>query len=195
MGLIKGIINYSDLGLKRRPDYVYFNHDGQEYSVCQTLSIEDKYDLIEVTLQKALEGSLYNLTKLAMYFELNCIYLYSNIIFTEEDRQDEGELYDILKQNGLAGEIMKRIPEKDIEALDAILNLEVEKREKKNLSVSGIVQSVIQDLPKNAEEVKNIMEYFDPQKFTEVMNFAKAINGGRDISDFDDYDSLDYIIE
>lgn len=195
MGLIKGIINYSDLGLKRRPDYVYFNHDGQEYSVCQTLSIEDKYDLIEVTLQKSLEGSLYNLTKLAMYFELNCIYLYSNIIFTEEDRQDEGELYDILKQNGLAGEIMKRIPEKDIEALDAILNLEVKKREKKNLSVSGIVQSVIQDLPKNAEEVKNIMEHFDPQKFTEVMNFAKAINGGRDISNFDDYDSLDYVIE
>lgn len=175
------LINYSDLKLQYKPEYVYFNYQGQEYSVCQTLSIEDKYDLIEATLYKALEGSLYNTTKLAMYFELNCIYLYSNILFTEKDREDEGKLYDILKQNGLAAEIMKRIPEKDIEALDAILNLEVEKREKQKQSINSVIETFLRELPKSTQEIKDIMQDFDPERFTEVIEFAKAANGGRAI--------------
>jgi hypothetical protein len=49
------------------------------------------------------------------------------------------------------------------------------------LSVSGLIQSFIQDLPAQAEAAMNIVNNFDKEKFQNVINFAKAANGGRDI--------------
>ena len=34
-----------------------------------------------------------------MYFNLNIVYLYTNLIFTEEERKDEEKLYDELKRH------------------------------------------------------------------------------------------------
>ena len=44
-------------------------------------------------------------------------------------------------------------------------------------STSGILQSLITDLPKQAEAMQNIIDNFDPEKYQNVMNFAKAANG------------------
>lgn len=48
-------------------------------------------------------------------------------------------------------------------------------------SASALVQNVITDLPKQAEAMQTIMDNFDKDKYQEVINFAKAANGGRDI--------------
>ena len=48
-------------------------------------------------------------------------------------------------------------------------------------SVSSLIQSFINDLPKQAEAMKDIMDNFNPEKYQEVINFAKAANGGREI--------------
>lgn len=48
-------------------------------------------------------------------------------------------------------------------------------------SVVSLVQSLINDLPKQAEAMKDIVDNFNPEKYQEVINFAKAANGGREI--------------
>ena len=48
-------------------------------------------------------------------------------------------------------------------------------------STSALIQSLVSDLPRQADAMKNIMDNFDPNKYQEVMNFAKAANGGREI--------------
>jgi hypothetical protein len=48
-------------------------------------------------------------------------------------------------------------------------------------SVSSLIQSFINDLPKQAEAMKDIMDNFNPEKYQEVINFAKAANGRREI--------------
>ena len=46
---------------------------------------------------------------------------------------------------------------------------------------SGIIQSIITDLPKQAEAMQDIIDNFDKEKYQNVLNFAKAANGGREI--------------
>ena len=48
-------------------------------------------------------------------------------------------------------------------------------------SVSGIIQNIITDLPKQAEAMQDIIDNFDKEKYQNVLNFAKAANGGREI--------------
>ena len=48
-------------------------------------------------------------------------------------------------------------------------------------SASALLQSVIHDLPKQAEAAMKIVDSFDKEKFQNVVDFAKAANGGRDI--------------
>ena len=52
---------------------------------------------------------------------------------------------------------------------------------KRNRSVVSLIESVISDLPKQAEAAMNIVNNFDKNKFQEVINFAQAANGGRPI--------------
>ena len=45
-----------------------------------------------------------------MYFNLYIVYMYTDLIFTEEDKLDEAEIYDTLESNGLIAEIISMIP-------------------------------------------------------------------------------------
>ena len=110
----------------------------------------------------------------------NNIY-YTNINFTDKQKEDENKLYDMFKSNGLMDEIIKNIPEDEYNMLYNYLLDEAKNRIKSRRSVVGLIQSLINDLPTQAEAAKKIMDDFDPQKFQEVINFAKAANGGRDI--------------
>ncbi|MBO7079189.1 MAG: hypothetical protein J6W64_05215 [Bacilli bacterium] len=49
-------------------------------------------------------------------------------------------------------------------------------------TAAAVVNAFIQDLPRNAEIAKEIVDSFDPQKYQEVVEFAKAANGGRAIT-------------
>lgn len=48
-------------------------------------------------------------------------------------------------------------------------------------STVSLIQGLITDLPKQAEAMQNIIDNFDKNKYQEVINFAKAANGGREI--------------
>jgi hypothetical protein len=50
------------------------------------------------------------------------------------------------------------------------------------MSVGATINKLINDLPKNAEAAAKIVENFDPQKYKEVVDFARYANGGRDIN-------------
>ena len=47
----------------------------------------------------------------------------------------------------------------------------------------SLVQNLITDMPKQAEAMSKILDNFDPDKYQNVINFAKAANGGREISE------------
>jgi hypothetical protein len=52
--------------------------------------------------------------------------------------------------------------------------------EKYNSTLAGTIQSIFEIAPDAGEKMNEILNSFDKEKFQEVIEFAKAANGGRD---------------
>ena len=175
-------ISFTNFGLKTRTETQSFDYDDQAIEVLQYLPIDDKYDLVMITLQNSEENGIYNPIKMDMYFNLYLVFMYSNINFTDKQKENLSELYDILESNGIIEQIINLIPESEynqlLNYLDEIMNKQLESQK----SIGGILNRFITDLPKQAEAMQDIVNNFDKEKYQEVINFAKAANGDRDIN-------------
>lgn len=174
-------MNYSDLKLKINQKTNATIINDKEIEVLQYLPIEDKIDLIQIALYKSREGGIYNEMKLDVYFNLYLVYMYTNLEFTDEEKEDEFKLYNELQSNNVFINVIGAMEEDEY---DALLNYLMEMKSN-NISYShsaaALLQTVIQDLPKNAATAAEIVDNFDKEKFENVVNFAKAANGQREI--------------
>ena len=106
-------INFSEIDCKQsiNKENKIINFNGSEIRVLNYLSAQDKYDLIMITLQKSIEDEVYSLVKMKTYFDLHLVMIYTNIVFSAEDRADEIELYDLLNKSGLIKAVREAIGE------------------------------------------------------------------------------------
>lgn len=169
-----GKIAYSKIGLKVNTEVNKFTFNNQEIEVLHYLPVEDKIDLIEIALQKAEEDGIYNETMLDMYFHLNMVYLYSNITFTEKQKENEPKLYDAMVSSGFMAAFLQAMDEDEYTAVFNDLQRVRASREKYDLSTVAIVKSLIVDLPENAKTAAAVIDGFDPAQFQRLLNFAKA---------------------
>jgi hypothetical protein len=159
------LINYKDIDFKKSIDKELktFDFNGSEIAVVPYLSINDKYDLIMVALQKSFEKGIYNNIKLDMYFDLGIVYMYTNIQFDSDDRADEAELYDTLKRSGLMEKIFEQIDEKEIENLYAYLFEVKEELLDYKGSLISFLGDLIDTLPQRAESALGMLKNMDPE--------------------------------
>lgn len=166
---------YASLKLKTDTSVKEIEFNGSKIEVLQYLPIDDKYSLVNITLQKSKDGSIYHPLKKDMYFHLNLVYLYTNLSFTDKQREDESKLYDALQSSGLLNLILENIPEEEYEILYSF----IEEYERDILNyqntIAGIIANLIESLPARAEEMQKIVDNFNPENFQEVLNFARAI--------------------
>lgn len=174
-------ITYSSLKLKMKNDIKTIDFNESKIEVKQYLPISDRIDLVDITLQKAQEDRLYNPLKVNMYFHLNLIYLYTNISFTDKQREDEEKLYDILDSNGLIDAVVAAIPEYEYEDLINKIAEKIDNELTYNTTAASLISKLINDLPEQAAAAAKIVEEFDPSKYQAVVDFAKAANGNRSI--------------
>lgn len=174
-------ISYANLKLKVDKSVETFDFNENKIEVLKYLPIEDKRDLVEITLQKAEENGIYNPVLLDMYFHLHLVYMYTNLSFTEKQKENEAKIYDALACNGFFDKFFEVLPEDEYENLmDYIEDIMEDVLTYKN-TAGAVLQSVIQDLPRNAQAAADIVKSFDPNKYQAVIDFATAANGGRNI--------------
>lgn len=174
-------MKYSDLDLKINTKTNIVMINGKEIEVLEYLPIEDKIDLIQIALQKSLENGIYNEIKLDMYFNLYLVYMYSNLEFTDEEKEDEFKLYNELQSNDMIAHVIAGMDEGEYDSLLDYLKIMKNSHESYRNSAAAIIQSFIQDMPKNAAAAAQIVDNFDKEKYKNVIDFAKSANGGRPI--------------
>jgi hypothetical protein len=174
-----GKITYSSLKLKTKEEVKKV--EGTDIEVQQYLPMQDKIDLIDITLQKAREDRLYNPLKVDMFFHLHLIYLYTNITFTEKQREDEYKLYDSLQSNGIISQVIAVMNENEYKTLLDMINETIDNELKYNTTAAALISKIIDDLPANAEAAQKIVDNFDKDKYKAVIEFAQAANGGNPI--------------
>lgn len=174
-------MKYSDLNLKINTNTNIVKIGDKEIKVLQYLPLEDKIDLIQIALQKSEENGIYNEMKLDMYFNLYIVYMYTDLEFTDEQKANEFTLYNELQSNEIIINIIGAIDEDEYITLIDYLEMMKKNNEKYKRSAAALFQTMIQDLPKNAAAAAEIVDNFDPEKYENVTNFARSLNGGRPI--------------
>ena len=174
-------VTFASLKLKMDESVKIIKVMDHEVEVKQAIPVSDKNDLVQIALQKSEENGIYNEIMFDMYFHLNLVYLYTNIVFTDKQREDEAKLYDILQSNHVIEQVISAMAENEYTDLLQYANDMQAAMLRYRNTAGAVLQSIIQDLPKNAAAAKEIVDSFDKTKFQSVIDFATAANGGRNI--------------
>lgn len=180
--LLNNKISFSNLNLKMTDEVFTYDFTPEvKIEIKKYLPIEDKYDLISIAMQNSYENGHFNNLKLDMYFHLYLVYMYTNLEFTDAQKDNPTKLYDVLYSNGLIDQIITRMDSEEYDYLIGMIGKEVDKAEKYNNTIASVINNFINELPVNAEKAKETIEQFDPEAFKNVFAFVKAANGDRPI--------------
>lgn len=168
-------MTFSELDLKTDKSIIPFQFQDKTIGIRKYLPIEEKNDLINISLQFAETASgLYDEVKLDVFFHLNLVYSYTDLEFSTDDKIDEYELYDKLVCSGFLDEFVSHLPEDEynylLEAVDVAKNNKINY----NQSFASVVKTFIEDLPGNIKDAAEILDSFDKNKFVDLLNYAKA---------------------
>ena len=120
--------------------------NGQTIEVKQYLPINDKLELIAKVLnQSADDNNFANPIKLDVFTSLEIVFSYTNISFTEKQKEDLVKLYDLLESNNIFNTIIAEIPQAEYTAIvDGVEECADAVYTYKN-SVLGLLESISQD--------------------------------------------------
>lgn len=108
-------ISYTKLGINKEElnKVQTVEYNGQTIEVKQYLPVIEKSELITRVLNNSVDenNGYYNLLKMDMYLALEIVYAYSNISFTEKQKEDSAKLYDMLNASRVLNLIIGLIPE------------------------------------------------------------------------------------
>lgn len=139
-------ISFTKLKLTKKNEVQTLKYNDEIIEVKQYLPIQDKLALISRVINYAAdEYNFANCVKLDLFLSLEIMYCYTNINFTEKQKEDPTKLYDLLEENGLIDAVIGLIPHAEYSTLyDGVLEIS------KNIyayqtSVLGILDTISRD--------------------------------------------------
>lgn len=167
-------IGFTKLGLKPNNEIQYIEFNEQIIEVKQYLPVEEKLELITKVLELSHDSNNFsNPVKVSVYTTLEIIEKYTNVNFTEKQKENPTKLYDLLVGNGFAAAVIKAIPESEYDEILTGIKQTIKSVYKYQNSVMGILDTVSQDYsnlnldasaihqqladPENLALLKNIM--------------------------------------
>lgn len=149
---------FSKLGLKVNNQVVNINYNEQIIEVKQYISVNDKLKLISDVINNTVdEHSFCNPVKVKVYLLIGIVENYTNISFTEKQKEDIVKLYDLIQSNGLFDKILTAIPDEEFndllnstwDSIDAIYTY--------NNSAMGVIENIgsnYKDMNLDVEEIQ-----------------------------------------
>ena len=139
-------VSFTKLGLKKNEEVGILHINEQDIEVKQYLPINEKLELISSVINSAAdENNFSNPIKENVFLTLEILYHYTNINFTDKQKEDPVKLYDLVVSSGLVNKVTDLIPE---EELDEIINgvaQSVKAIYTYRNSALGILESISQD--------------------------------------------------
>lgn len=109
-------INFNKLGLKGEVPIKIIEWNGQNIEVKQHLPLMERISMIEKIINLSVdENNYYNPCKIEVYKNILILENYTNINFTDKQKEDVGKLYDAFYLSGLLIEIVATIPKAELD--------------------------------------------------------------------------------
>ena len=165
-------IAFTKLSLKPNKDIKTINWAEQEIEIKQYLPVNEKLELIgRVINNSADDMKFYNVGKIEIFLALETLFAYTNINFTDKQKEDVCKLYDIIVSSGFYDAIMEEIPESELDWIEDTLMNTVDSIYKYQNSVLGILENVSQDYSNLDLDASKIYgELADPNNLTLLKN-------------------------
>jgi hypothetical protein len=124
------------------------NRDGVEikYEVKHYLPMKDKIELITRVINQSIDDNgFYNPMRVKLFLTLEMVYAYTNLSFTEKQKEDPFKLYDLLVSTGIFQDVIKQIFDGDWETIQADVWNTIENIYKYRNSFQGVINTITQD--------------------------------------------------
>lgn len=141
-------VSFSKLGLTKNTDIKNFEYNGQNIEVKQYLPINDKASLVASILNYTLnngENRFPNPLQIEVFTMLLVIEKYTNITFTDKQKEDPAKLFDLITGSNLWDTIKIHLNEEDYSLLLKYIQESINSYYTYHNSVFGILDSVSKD--------------------------------------------------
>ena len=139
-------IAFTKLGCKIDKEIKVINFNDQEIEIRQYLPVNEKLDMISRIINNSADDmKFYNVGKIEIFTALELVFTYTNISFTDKQKEDVCKLYDLLVSSGLLSVIINEIPENEVEWIEEVCEDTVKSIYAFQNSVMGILEAVGQD--------------------------------------------------
>ena len=139
-------IGFTKLGLKPNNAITMVEFNEQTIEVKQYLPVEEKLELITNVLELSHDSNNFsNPVKVQVYTTLEIIDKYTNISFTEKQKENPTKLYDLFTGNGLIDMVLEAIPENELNEVLVGIDRTITSVYKYQNSVLGILDTISQD--------------------------------------------------
>lgn len=139
-------IPFSKLGAKLDTDVVIIPWGEYNIEVRKYLPLSEKTEMVSKIINKSSDNNgYYNPFKVKMYLSLEVVYRYTNLTFTDKQRENELKLYDIIVSSGLFEQIIHSIPGSEWENIYNTTWDTISKIYEYKNSILGILETVSTD--------------------------------------------------
>lgn len=163
-------ITFSKLGLKKNEPIKTITFNDIEIEVKQYLPTKDKLTLIGNVLSNAAnasENKFANPIHVDVFSMIEIISFYTNITFTDKQKEDPAALFDLLEENGLTSAVVAAIPEVEYNFLIDTIGETIESFYAHYNSALGIIEQIAADYSAIDVDADNLQQKIaDPNNLT-----------------------------
>jgi hypothetical protein len=158
-------LSFSKLKLKPLEEVVEIDFNGNIIEVKKYLPINDKLEMVGNVLTNAADANrFWNSGKLDLFIALEIMYNYTNLTFTDKQKEDPCKLYDTIVTTGLYHMVLDAIGDVEFYFLDRLVKEMVESVYNYNNSIFGLLSSIVDDYSDTKLEASEIQKYLaDPE--------------------------------
>lgn len=172
-------LSFTKLGLKANQNIKTIEYNGQIIEVKQYLPVNEKLGLISDVINSAADGNFANPIKVDVYAAIYIIEAYTNLIFTDKQKEDICKIYDLINGNGLLEEIVSTIPEEEYGTLWSGIKRSINALYDYKNSVLGILETVSNDYNSASFNIKDIIDQVQNSTDLDLLkDLMPLINGG-----------------
>lgn len=157
-------VSFIKLGLKKNEEIKTIKFNDIEIEVKQYLPANDKLALIGNVINNSHSTNFANPVLIEVMGSLEIIYTYTNINFTDKQKEDPMKLYDLLNSSGLIDAIVSAIPQVEYETVIDGISDTIEAVYAYENSAMGILNTISKDYSNLELDATKISEKLSDEK-------------------------------
>lgn len=161
-------VPFTKLGLIKDNKIETIEINGQIIEIKQYLPIQEKLELVSRIINNSSDDNNFqNPMKLDLFTCLEVIYAYTNISFTEKQKEDAPKLYDLMDSNDIFNIVISKIPQSEYKFIVNGVNETAKAIYAYNNSLAGMLENISKDYSNLDLDASSIQQKIaDPQNLS-----------------------------